>query len=526
MYTYIIIDDEELIRKGTIKKLDTLKDQVECIGEASEGGAGIELIKDLCPDFVILDMQMPGIDGMELLPYLAEHYPDMPLIVISGYRNFDYIKQAISSSALEYLLKPFSREAIREVVLKAIARIEDRSSMYDQIKSSEQEKEQIQYEYDIQIIKNLALGYQVSDTQLTSKKLSYISENHGFCLLACQFSKAASDLSINNALCELGFEDLILYFPSPSSESLGLLVLFIPKQDPAQGRRTVDQMLEAFLPHLKDLNLNPVIGVSAAHDSMSELNPAYREATYALDHQLLCSGAPSCYFYDEEEKESRSIDWEKEDELLFRIEAGMEEETSALTREFFNYCASIPGCTLADVKYQCYLLSDQCRKILDEYMHTPDSLKSSASMQNVVNHIFSLNDLMDYYRQFFVNLAKMIRPNSVYAIDDVIKKIQIYVERNYQKNLSQEFLSSLFYINRSYLSTLFKERTGQKFVDYLNQVRIERSKELLTETDRKMYQIARAVGYDNVKYFFRIFKKKEKMTPEEYRNANMRNTSS
>mgnify|MGYP005810250707 FL=1 len=204
----------------------------------------------------------------------------------------------------------------------------------------------------------------------------------------------------------------------------------------------------------------------------------------------------------------------------------MEEETSALTREFFNYCASIPGCTLADVKYQCYLLSDQCRKILDEYMHTPDSLKSSASMQNVVNHIFSLNDLMDYYRQFFVNLAKMIRPNSVYAIDDVIKKIQIYVERNYQKNLSQEFLSSLFYINRSYLSTLFKERTGQKFVDYLNQVRIERSKELLTETDRKMYQIARAVGYDNVKYFFRIFKKKEKMTPEEYRNVNMRNTSS
>ena len=101
MYTYVIIDDEELIRKGTIKKLEILKDQVQCIGEAEEGGKGIRLIESLHPDFVVLDMQMPGIDGMELLPWLSDHYPEMPLIVISGYRNFDYIKPAISSNALE-----------------------------------------------------------------------------------------------------------------------------------------------------------------------------------------------------------------------------------------------------------------------------------------------------------------------------------------------------------------------------------------------------------------------------------------
>ena len=83
MYTYVIIDDEDLIRKGTIKKLEILKDRVECIGEASEGGEGIRLIESLRPDFVVLDMQMPGIDGMELLPWLSEHSPDRPLIVLS-----------------------------------------------------------------------------------------------------------------------------------------------------------------------------------------------------------------------------------------------------------------------------------------------------------------------------------------------------------------------------------------------------------------------------------------------------------
>ena len=114
MYTYIVIDDESLIRKGTIKKLQPMEEQITCIGEADNGKAGIELIQEVHPDIVILDMQMPIMGGKELLPYLAESYPDMPLIVISGYRDFDYVKQAISAAAIDYILKPFSKEAIQD----------------------------------------------------------------------------------------------------------------------------------------------------------------------------------------------------------------------------------------------------------------------------------------------------------------------------------------------------------------------------------------------------------------------------
>lgn len=519
MYSYVIIDDEELIRKGTVKKLEILKDQVQCIGEAANGKSGIKLIDQLHPDFVILDMQMPEMDGMELLPYLAEHYPDLQLIVISGYRDFDYIKQAISSNALEYLLKPFSKETIKEVVLKAIARIEDRSSIQNQIRSTEQEKEQVQYEYDLQVIKNLILGYQTDETRLTSQKLNYLCENHDLCLLAFECTKAVSANSMENILNELGFEDLMLYFQSPSSESLGLLLLFVPQHDPIHSGRVIEQTLDALTPPLSELDVFITVGISAPHSSILELSSAYTEAVSALDHQLICEDAPFFYYYDGEE-DTHAISWDREDEFLFRIEAGMDTEVKSLIREMFAFYTSLPDCTLADVKYHCYTLSDQCRQILDSYIHTTETLKSSASMQNVVNHLFSLHDLMDYYTQFFLNLTNMIKPNSVYAIDDVIEKIQIYIRRNYQKDLSQEYLSSLFYINRSYLSTLFKERTGQKFVDYLNNVRITKSKELLSQTDKKMYQIAKSVGYDNVKYFFRIFKKLTGMTPEEYRMKN------
>lgn len=138
-------------------------------------------------------------------------------------------------------------------------------------------------------------------------------------------------------------------------------------------------------------------------------------------------------------------------------------------------------------------------------------------MQNVVNHIYQIDDLKKYYLQFFLNLTSLLKERSVYSVDDIIEKIKIYIQRNYQKDLTQEYISYLFYMNRSYLSTLFKAKTGEKFIDYLNNVRINKAKELLEKSDRKMYQIAKAVGYDNVKYFFRIFKKKTGMTPEQYR---------
>lgn len=516
MYTYIIIDDEELIRKGTIKKISPISDQVSCIGEAEEGAEGIRLITELNPDFVILDMQMPGIDGMELLPYLSERYPHMPLIVISGYKNFDYIKQAISSNAIEYLLKPFSKEAIQNVIFKAVERLQDRSLIHDQIAASEKEKEQACYDYDIQLLNNLILGYPVGDIKMTSQKLNYINTPHTFLLLTLHFTETIPEAVIQDWLFDNDFGHTVLYMASSVNQHLAFILIFMPSGSTISDRQIAGRILDTFLPQMEELRLSIRIGSSSSHSALDQLGQAYDETIHALNHQRLDMNSPSCYFYAEK-TDPHPIDWEKEDEFLFRIEAGMESDVQTLVHGLFSCCPSLPDCTLADVKYYCYLLTEQCRKILNTYISTTDTVKSSNSMLNVVNQIFTLDELENYYLQFFLNLAALLKPNSVYAIDDVIEKIQIYIQRNYQKNLTQDFISSLFYINRSYLSTLFKTRTGQKFVDYLNEVRISKSQEFLIHSDKKMYQIARAVGYDNVKYFFRIFKKKTGESPEQWR---------
>lgn len=142
-------------------------------------------------------------------------------------------------------------------------------------------------------------------------------------------------------------------------------------------------------------------------------------------------------------------------------------------------------------------------------------------MQAIVNTLFTIEDIKKYYEQFFLNVTNMLRDKSVYTTNELIDRILIYIQRNYQRNLTEEFIASLFYLNRSYLSQLFRQKTGEKFIDYLNDIRIDKAKELLVSTDRKMYQIAKSAGYNNTKYFFRIFKKKTGITPEQYRLQNM-----
>lgn len=333
------------------------------------------------------------------------------------------------------------------------------------------------------------------------------------------FFKKLPGLAIQDWLESNGFGDLALYLPNPNQPQIGFLILFIPQDYRTSRHKLTQEIAKGLTTEMLQYDTPCIIGISQPHHHLKDLNTAFNETSVALNQRKLGDNISACYYFDGE-YEPKMLNWELQDEFLFRIEAGMTSEIRILIEKLFTTYQSTSDYTLADVKYHCYHLSGQCRLILDNYLNHGDFKSVSNSMQNIVSHIFQLNELKSYYLQFFLNIAEMLKSQSVYAGDDVVEKIQIYMQRNYQKDLTQEFIASLFYLNRSYLSTLFKAKTGQKFIDYLNDIRIEKSKEILAGSDRKMYQIAKFVGYDNVKYFFRIFKKKVGITPEQYRLVN------
>ena len=522
MYTYLIIDDEPLIRKGTRKKLDPLSHLLTCCGEASNGKEGLEQIRILHPDIVILDMQMPVMDGTDLLPAISSAYPSIALIVISGFQNFDYMKQAINSKVIDYILKPFSKEEIQQTVLKTIESLKHREAENHHLTSMIQEKEDAFYSLDLKLLTNLLMGYPDTEhSAVSSKKLSFINEMHHFVLLALYALPGQDPLPVQDWLEQNGFSDLALYLPDANTPAFQFLVVFLPETsgELASSNRFFRQFLHDFLPWLKHFPSYPLLGVSAVHRDLSELHTARTESREALNTQSAGASDTTCFFYQQATAPAPVL-WDKQDEFLFRIESGACDSVRALTDELFSFYASLPVCTLQDVKYHCEQLTYHCHTILNYYLHqSDDTWKSSGNMQAIVNTLFSPGEIKEYYMQFFLNITSLLQKQSVYTTGDLelIDQIRLYMQRNYQKNITQEFIASLFYMNRSYLSQLFKKQTNQKFVDYLIEIRIDKAKDLLLHSDRKMYQNAKSVGYDNTKYFFRIFKKKTGLSPEQFR---------
>ncbi len=518
MYRYIIIDDEVLTRKGTIKKIGTLEEHVQCAGEADNGESGMLLIAKTDPDIIITDMNMPVVDGTQLLKLIREKYPEKQIIVISGYKDFDYAKQAIQAKVISYILKPFSKEDIQNTMKEAIHLIENNQSSGNKIISIEAEKEYVQYGYDIQMLKNLILGYHNRHLELNSEKLKTMYSMHHIVLMTIHSTSDLDEAALSNYSVSNGYGDLGLYISHLNNDKMGFFVLFFPNNTPIKLNSLCKHISSGLIQLLMETDSSVSIGISNIKHDLLLLNAAFNECVEALNSKKL-TDSNHYYFFNEINNTHKRLNWEPADEFLFRIEAAEEAKVSGLIDDLFDYFMSVQDCTLYEAKFYCNELIQKTKIMLSTYYQYSSLNNDSSSIKNIFNSIFNFEEMKVYLKLLFNNIAVSMSTASIYTIEDNIEKIKLYIERNYKNNLSMEFISSLFYMNRSYCSFLFKDKTGEKFVDYVNHLRINKAKELLVQTNIKLYQISKSVGYDNIKYFFRIFKKLTGMTPEQYRKT-------
>lgn len=518
MYTYLIIDDEILIQKGTIKKLQPLSDRITCCGTAEDGAEGISMIEQLHPDIVITDMQMPGMNGTELLSYLSANHPEIVLIVISGYQNFDYIKQAMISHAVDYILKPFSKEQIQAKILEVIDTLDAHQEITAKIDNSQKESALAFEKLDYQYLTNLIFARETEPHEFRSDKLSFLNHKHSFSLFTLYLKKVPEHIKLKKWIEEYSSSTPAVYLPHPDQPEFHFILLFHPEEAKlAQLHRK--EFSNILLLWSSQNEIPFYIGISSVHSQLTALAEAAKESYTAMNRRQVRNNDPLCY-YNNPDSELLQIHWDKEEEFVFRLESGETNRVRVLVDSLFTYYTELPKCSLIDVKRHLEHLSGKCNLLLREYLNMPDiTAQPSHNIQAIVNKLYSFDDLKQYYMQYFSNISNMLSEKSVYNVTDLVERIQIYVQRNYPKNLTEEYLSNLFYINRSYLSQIFKKKSHMKFIDYLNLIRIEKAKSLLETTDLKMYQIAKMVGYDNAKYFFRIFKRKTGMTPEQYREC-------
>jgi len=478
MYNFIIVDDEELIRKGTLKKIDKLQLPITCVGEATNGLEAMEILKKHTPHFIITDMDMPLMDGSQLLDNIIRNYQNIKVIIISGFENFSYAQKAIQAKAVSYILKPFSKETLclaLEQILEAL----------------HQEEKQ--------------LTNPMAETELTLLS-HFIIGNITFSKILPQTILSLTDKKLTLAT---------IYYKKPINWN-SVTTPFTMLQNP-QHEKMAFLLLEE---GVSDLNLpfpsnDYLCGFSKEFNHPSQLHEAYTQTIAALNKMRLVDEMPLYYY--QKETSSREIIFDNIDEILFFIESGNSQQLKNRLTTLFHEMITSHHMTLNELKKFGLHIIEQTKGMLNSRFNFSTNYTLPIIDKTVEESIFSFNEVIEYFLVFLSNIAESMRNEKIYASQDTIENVKKYILKNYDKNIKLDFLSDIFFLNSTYLSTLFKERTGQKYIDFLNSVRIEKAKELLKKSERKISHISKSVGYDNPKYFFRVFKKYTGLSPEQYK---------
>jgi len=510
MYRYVVIDDEALIRKAIVKKISSLGLPLAWVGEAEDGEEGLELVERERPDIVLTDMRMPVMDGVSFLQAVTERRAEAQLIVVSGYSDFEYTREAITSSVSGYILKPFDDAELRGALGKAIERIE-------QARLNRRNAMEIEWELDL-VRFSAWLCRQSDDEAVPAPRSdSYASEPLRRLLSAGSYVVALLLAPSAEAGREppYALPEGCARFPHPDIPGAEVLVC----SDVSSGRQAATATMNALLSDLTK-HAERMAAVSEECDSAQRLPRAYRSALSLLENRPLSRTTGVLRINRDRDRQAedsaRSGDewqWPRTEDFLYEMEEGNPEQASRLVEELFSALRR-DGVALLEAKRICRTLYHRVvERLTAAHKIAPDA---RFEMLTLLGHELDAGALERRFGQFARDAAGQVPGRTAKSLE-LSQQIKQFIDRGYAQQLTLEEVADRFFLHPVYLSMMFKEKIGETFQDYLRRIRMERAKHLLLTTKYRIDRISAMVGYENTKYFYKVFKKETGFTPADYR---------
>ncbi|MCR4742143.1 MAG: response regulator [Treponema sp.] len=501
----LIADDEENIRNGLKCILDWQALGYKFCGEASNGKDTINQIIDLKPDLVILDIKMPGLTGIEVISqtksYFQKHNMDMPaFLILSGYSEFEYAQKTINLGAKAYLLKPVDEDQLQEKVLSIAKEINEHKIMTDSYKNTELISLR---DYLLRIVQN----EEVNPDELA--KISFFDNlQESFYQVAIFFKNYCPDYDSKEF--KLSFENYFSFFNYQTLKTNDkIIIIFKTNNEPA---------IKNCLERASKLSNKTFISLGKSGQGIEGIKASYKEALDLERYLFFMSDYP--YISTDIIPESGDSIQNKEsldkiiNNLIFCIETYDKKQLEAKEMEFDSYLSSIKDSSKDIKKYFIYLIIELRNKLSSKY---PERDISDGESYEIVPKFLEMTSYKDSFQYFKMILNNFIENFNFNTSDSVIVKVIAYIKSNYSEDLKLETLGDMFNCNSAYLGKKFKKYTGLQFNTYLDNLRIEEAKNKIQNTDLKIYQISKLVGYANTDYFFMKFKKNTGYTPKEYK---------
>lgn len=532
MYRILLVDDEILVRDAIRENIDWKAMDCELVGDCDNGKAAAEFVQTHPVDIVLTDILMPYMDGMELSHFLHDNYPDIVIVIFSGFGEFEYAKKAIQYDVSEYMLKPVTAMELRAVIEKMKKKVDQRREEKQKLERLTQTSEN--YQKNAIVIRSKALQAFVDNTKTREESLEELS-GLGISLEAACYRVAVFDLDLYSDSMQLTSEkrqesalmSFVLFNVSDeivSREKAGVAyqegnnkvcVLFMGNRTREFSEKIMKicEMIQTKLKELMALEVS--IGVGSWARTQQELLVSHELADKAIGYRYLLGGS---LLIDMEEHPVENIRYSDDlmEKLSTALKAGKKENAdSVLDRIAAEIKAARVDKSRACVYLQQIIRTadDTCEDMLadSKLLSERETLLRRVTEQKSFDSAFAL--VKDHVGKIFQVLSDA---NSSSGQRQARLALD-YIQKNYMDpDLSLNSICSYLNISTSYFSTIFKELTGETFTEVLIRTRMEKAKELLENTTMKNYEIAEKVGFADPHYFGISFKKMTGCTPTEY----------
>ncbi|RTE02244.1 response regulator [Paenibacillus whitsoniae] len=535
MYTIMLIDDEDEVREGIKRKTNWAACGFQMVGDYDNGRDALDAIERMQPDVVITDICMPFMDGLQLTERVAAQYRTTKVVIVTGYEDFDYAKQAIRLKVKDYLLKPINSAEFTEFLQKLRQELDEERAQRENITFlRHQFQENLPHLRERFLERMVTTGLRreeiASKLPMLGLKLGVESEEgtQAHVLLALEIDAFGRESYQDQAAEEelLRFAAYNIWHEIVEGEQGG--VVFRTRDDKLVGLVTseparvevVSQMLaEQVLSCIeKYLGMRVSIGISRSYASLQDLPKAYQEALTSLDYRFLLGQHRIIAIGDMEF--GRSLDHTAyvrvEKRLIAAIKTGEKDVIPPTLRDWMEGMKTA-GCSVE----ACY---GKLHKLLVALMQA--GVETGLAEDAVLSdHAFTelysrktLDAVREWLEAVCLAFVERIAENRMHASNAQLQAAIAYIHEHYaDEELSLQQVCNHIYMSMSYFSALFKPHTGETFIEYVTRYRLERAKELLLTTTLKTYELAAQVGYGDPQYFSVIFKRHTGMTPKEFR---------
>ncbi|MDN6730939.1 MAG: response regulator [Atopostipes suicloacalis] len=483
MHRLLLVDDEYMILKGLEKIIDWQALNVKLVGVAHNGKEALDFVEHNDVDLVITDVTMPVLNGIEFVQEARERGHEFKIIVLTGYQEFEYAQKFIRLGAVNYLLKPIDKVELKKSVSKAVDELEFEKKFYD-----------------------------IDKKYINQQVINWIRGEESFEQIENYLPDAFTQ-SVSNQHC-------VFYFNNPPKSIIPKLFDYFEKNATRmQCFRVEDDFYILVSIDIKNrtkedlaslLNLseeNNMLLISQKIDDVNNMRPVHGQLTTMREtrdfYKLSISICDHETFFKNPHlpKELNAI----VQSIYSREISIIKQRLQQLARILFDYNVAV-----YEAKTTVYTVVTQSYLVFDD-LNNPDYVKSV----NNITHSENFEDLKKVLTDETIPLKELSKK---LLFSDTTREVIKIIQEEYPDKLKLKSIAKRIHLNTMYLGQLFKKETGKSFSEYLNDYRIDIAKNMLVESNDSITDISQAVGYENHGYFYKMFKKKNDISPRKYRN--------